>query len=175
MKRVKILGILLPFFMLLAGDYKVHTFAGKVQRVIDGDTFVFISSLSHSKMRIRVYGIDAPESKQINSLGVKIGKLSTLYLKELIEGKNIRVKIIKTGYYGRPIAKVFYKNRDIGLQMIRQGHALTSFYPDYDSRTMKLKYESSMNIAMMRRIGIWREGSFYRPDYYRKLTRKNLL
>lgn len=175
MKRVKILGLFIGLLMLLGAKYEKREHHGLVLRVIDGDTFIFQVNKNSKKMRIRIYAIDAPEFKQQNSLGLNIGFQSTQMLKKLIENKKVKIKIIKMGFYGRPIAKVFYKDEDIGLKMIEKGFALTSYFYDYDSRVMKIMYESKMSIAMMKRIGIWKEGSFYRPDVYRKLARNKSL
>ena len=66
-----------------------------VTRVIDGDTFV-----TQSGMRIRLAGIDAPE------IHTHLGKIQKNCLKELIEGKKVRLKLLSHDKYGRQIAQV---------------------------------------------------------------------
>ena len=80
--------------------------SGKVIRVSDGDTILIQSG--SQKIRVRMYGIDAPELKQ------KYGEESKKYLEKRIMDKNVDIKVINQDQYGRKVGKVFYKNKDIG-------------------------------------------------------------
>lgn len=88
-------------------------YTANVTRVIDGDTFETEYS------RIRISGIDAPESNTFN------GIFATNYLKSLIENKRIIYESHATDYYGRKIATVWREsdNINIGNAMINAGHA----------------------------------------------------
>ena len=56
-----------------------------VEKVSDGDSFV--AKYNGKKIRVRMYGVDAPELKQ------KHGKESKEYLENLILGKKVELKV----------------------------------------------------------------------------------
>jgi len=65
----------------------LHSFAweGKVISVYDGDTLT-VSNLDNQKVKIRLYGIDAPELKK-----QPYGRASRDYLQRLILNKTVEV------------------------------------------------------------------------------------
>ena len=90
------------------------TFAGRVTRVVDGDTF-WISSADE---RIRVWGLDAPE---IDDPG---GSRATAELTSLIDGQELTCRQRDIDRYGRIVGQCFLPNgRDITAAMIASGTA----------------------------------------------------
>ena len=78
----------------------------KIVRVVDGDTvdvdiFLGFGVVLH-KQRIRLYGIDTPESRTRDPIEKKFGKLAAAFLKEKL-GKTcvIRTQLDDRGKYGR--------------------------------------------------------------------------
>jgi hypothetical protein len=72
---------------------------GMVERVADGDTLTVITA-NQTKLRIRMFGIDAPETPRGTKFpGQPYGKEAEAYLKQLVEGKRVKVEI----YDGRPL------------------------------------------------------------------------
>ena len=69
--------------LILSIVFSIFSFAidGYVVKVSDGDSFFM--KQNGKKIRVRMYGIDAPELKQ------KHGKESKKYLEELILGKKL--------------------------------------------------------------------------------------
>jgi endonuclease YncB( thermonuclease family) len=91
-----------------------ETFTGRVTRVIDGDTF-WISS---ADVRIRVWGLDAPES------GRPGGSQATATLSNLISGQTLTCRQRDTDRYGRIVGQCFLPDgRDITAAMIASGTA----------------------------------------------------
>ena len=113
----------------------MYEYKCKVKRVVDGDTMDVILDLGfdvlHS-VRVRLAGIDTPESRTRDLDEKARGKLSKAYLKESIKGKKIVLKTkIKDsrGKFGRVIAEVwaeFEKGslRNINELMIKEYHAV---------------------------------------------------
>lgn len=89
----------------------------QVVHVVDGDTFD--ATDGQVKFRVRIAGLDAPESKQA------FGKLATLELKKLIEGKEIMILPVGRGLdqFNRVLGQVFFDGKDISTLMIGQGFA----------------------------------------------------
>jgi hypothetical protein len=66
---------------------------GVVERVADGDTLTVITA-NQTKLRIRMFGIDAPETpKGAKFPGQPYGPEAEAYLKQLVEGKRVKVEI----------------------------------------------------------------------------------
>jgi micrococcal nuclease len=103
--------------------------------VVDGDTMDVILDLGfdvHHAVRVRMAGIDTPESRTRDLDEKARGKLSKAFLKESIKGKKIILKTkIKDskGKFGRVIAEVwaeFEKGslRNINELMIKECYAV---------------------------------------------------
>ena len=91
----------------------MYEYKCKVKRVVDGDTMDVILDLGfdvHHAVRVRLAGIDTPESRTRDLDEKARGKLSKAFLKESIKGKKIVLKTkIKDsrGKFGRVIAEVW--------------------------------------------------------------------
>ena len=103
--------------------------------MVDGDTMDVILDLGfdvHHAVRVRMAGIDTPESRTRDKDEKARGKLSKAFLKESIKGKKIVLKTkIKDakGKFGRVIAEVwaeFEKGslRNINELMIKECYAV---------------------------------------------------
>ena len=97
------------------------------QRVIDGDTIV-IDGVHH-----RLYGIDAPESRQACADGWQAGKAASQTLAALMEGRTIACESRGHDRYGRSVALCRADGRDLGAEMVRAGMAVafTRYSTDY--------------------------------------------
>ena len=96
-----------------------------VTRVVDGDTIDVILDLGFSilhKCRVRLYGIDTPESRTRDKDEKARGKLAAKFLKDSIDkGKTVvlqsKLKDSK-GKYGRVLGSVIVDDVDLNEKMI---------------------------------------------------------
>jgi micrococcal nuclease len=104
-----------------------------VLKVVDGDTIDASIDLGFDislEKRIRLAGIDAPESRTTNLKEKALGLESKEWLKKALEGaKDILIKTElpdSTEKYGRIIGHLFINGQDTSLnnQMIEEGYAL---------------------------------------------------
>jgi endonuclease YncB( thermonuclease family) len=96
---------------------------GIVERIADGDTVTVITS-NQTKLRIRMLGIDAPETpKGAKFPGQPYGPEAEAYLKRLVEGKRVTVEIYGVDRYKRLLSTIFIDGKDINLAMIEAGLA----------------------------------------------------
>ena len=111
-------------------SYRVN----KVTKVIDGDTIDVIIDLGFDimyKSRVRLFGIDTPESRTRDLVEKKYGLMSKDFLKDKL--KNAEKIVIKThkgeetGKFGRILGEIFCDNVNINQQMCDVGHAVAYY------------------------------------------------
>lgn len=125
--------------------------------VIDGDTIEI-----HGQ-RIRLFGIDAPESSQrCNTDGEswQCGQKAAIALDDLINGKTVKCIVKDTDRYGRSVCKCYQGTIDINGYLARQGWAVA--YRDYS-----LDYVNQEEYAQANKLGIW-NSEFEMPWDYRR-------
>ncbi len=74
-------------------------------------------SRQSQSVKVRLYGIDAPESKQA------FGNRAKQENSELVFGKVVRVEVVGKDRYGRSVGRVFVAEVDVNLEMVRRGFA----------------------------------------------------
>ena len=109
----------------------------KVTRVVDGDTIDVNIDLGFDirhAARVRMMGIDTPESRTRNLEEKAMGLASKARLKELLKGKKIKIETSKEGKgkFGRILADVIAFDKDgteinCNKQLIEEGHARPYF------------------------------------------------
>jgi endonuclease YncB( thermonuclease family) len=129
---------------------------GRVLWVKDGDSFIMRSD--GVKYEVRMYGIDAPESKQPG------GKNATKTLIKLIKNKNVKVEKKGKDHYGRLIGKVYNGKIYVNLEMIKRGQA--HWYKKYAPKSKD--FEAAEKEAQKAKRGIWSKSHIIKPSEYRK-------
>jgi micrococcal nuclease len=141
---------------------------GIVERIADGDTVTVITS-NQTKLRIRMLGIDAPETpKGAKFPGQPYGPEAEAYLKRLVEGKRVTVEIYGVDRYKRLLSTIFIDGKDINLAMIEAG--LAEIYRGPESgNPYKQQYQAAEDTARSAKKGMWVLGDTYEsPRAYRK-------
>ncbi len=131
-----------------------------VATVIDGDTIEVHST------RIRLHGVDAPESRQlctINDKPYRCGQQAALALDTLISNSTLHCKGRKMDRYKRLIAVCYLKDKDINAWLVENGWAIA--YRQYS-----MDYVGQEDAAKAKKVGIWR-GEFQAPWDFRKKKR----
>jgi len=112
----------------------MYEYSCQITRVVDGDTVDVILDLGFSilhKCRVRLYGIDTPESRTRNKDEKARGKLSSKYLKDAIDnGKKIvlRSKLKDSkGKYGRVLGEIIVDDININVAMI-ENHLAVAYH-----------------------------------------------
>ena len=128
-------------------------------RVIDGDTIAI------GETRIRLEGIDAPESAQTCQRkwfgSWACGTAATAALASMIGDKPVACESHGLDKYGRTLATCFVDGRDINAQMVRQGHAWA--FVRYST-----SYVKEEALAKAESLGIWQGESQPAWDYRAK-------
>ena len=130
-------------------------FEAVVVSVYDGDT---ITVRTDETIKIRLYGIDAPELKQ------PFGQASKQAMSGLVFGKKVTVMPDKKDRYGRTIARVEADGRDVSVQVVETGMA--HWYQQYAKRDIEL--QSAQIKAKSAKLGVWSVPDAIAPWEYRK-------
>jgi endonuclease YncB( thermonuclease family) len=141
------------------------TFYGRVVSVADGDTVTILDG-EHRQHRIRLGGIDAPESRQ------PFGKVSKRNLSSLVFGRDVEVEYQKFDRYGRAVGKVVVGGVDANLEQVRAG--LAWVYTDYELElTMvdRILYRAAERQARSLQAGLWAGKEPLPPWVFRRQTR----
>ena len=103
----------------------------KVIRVVDGDTIDAMVDLGFStfkKVRIRMHGIDAPESRTRDLEEKKLGLAAKDRLIEMLGDGEFTLQSHGVGKYGRCLGEIFKENNvSLNRQLINEGHATEYF------------------------------------------------
>lgn len=104
----------------------------KVLKVVDGDTIDACIDLGFDTFvnkRIRLHGINAPETRTRDKEEKARGKESKKFLSELIaNNNNIYLNSMDVGKYGRVIGEIFIDGKNINDKMVAEGHAVDARY-----------------------------------------------
>ena len=138
--------------------------------VIDADT------IKINDNKIRLFGIDAPEKKQLcekNFLTISFlsfkkkypcGEISTKKLKKLINKNIIKCHIKGKDRYQRKLAICFRNKLNINSWLVRNGYAVS--YQKYSKKYLSEEIEAKND-----KKGIW-QGKFEMPWDWRKNAKK---
>jgi micrococcal nuclease len=102
----------------------------RVDRCVDGDTVDLWINLGFStfvKKRVRLMGINTPESRTRDLEEKKRGKAATAYMESLLEGGYCDLDSHELGKYGRVLGTLWVDGKDLNQEMIDAGHAVAYF------------------------------------------------
>ena len=108
----------------------MYEYKCKVKRVVDGDTVDVVLDLGfniHHACRVRLVGIDTPESRTRDKDEKVRGNLAKQFLKDSIAKKKV---ILKTklrdsrGKFGRVLAEVWVNEQNINETMVTKRYAV---------------------------------------------------
>jgi len=121
-------------------------FAGKVVGVSDGDTITVlkVDGTGKSTVKVRLAGIDTPESSQDHGAKAKQAISAKVF------GKTVRVVYTEHDRYGRTVGDVYAGEEWINLQMVAEGWAWHYTHFSDDKRLAQAEEE-----ARRARIGLW--------------------
>ena len=110
----------------------MYTYNAKVDRVVDGDTVDALVDLGFDtwkKVRIRLHGLDAWESRTRNLEEKKKGLAAKQYLIDQLESNNNNFILVShgVGKYGRCLGEIFLKDTKLNDLLITEGHAVAYF------------------------------------------------
>lgn len=172
-----VIGLLLLASPCLSKE-PIRSIEGTVIKVSDGDTIQVMDSLG-TKVKVRLYGIDCPETEKSNKRTGHVSKKGQPYGEEAyraLQGKlqrqHVRLDVMTAkDRYGRAVSIVWLGDRNINLEMVQDGYAWA--YKQYLDRPHASEYIEAEEQARAKRVGLWQQSNPQPPWEFRKLQRKS--
>lgn len=148
----------ISYSLILCSLLSISLFAqsGKVVKIKDGDTIVVLDS-NNKQTTLRLAEVDCPESSQ------DFGKKAKQFTAEQVALKIVSYDIIDTDQYGRSIAKVYYNNKYLSAEIIKNG-----FGWHYKKYSKSIELSNLERSAKANRVGLWSSNNNKAPWEYRK-------
>jgi endonuclease YncB( thermonuclease family) len=124
--------------------------------VYDGDTILLVTRDS-SRLKIRLYGIDAPETSKPDKPGQPFGEAAKWALQSRIMGKRVAAEVIDVDQYRRTVAVIRLQGRDVNREMVAEGMAWA--YRQFLQGPYASEYLSAEEHARSGRTGLWRDAN----------------
>ncbi len=131
--------------------------------VSDGDSLL-LELPEGNRVRVRLYGIDAPEKDQDFALPAR------KKLTRLVYDKPVRVEVQDIDKYGRYVGKVYAGARYVNRYMLKEG--LAWHYRYYAAGDAELAEAESR--ARTAKRGIWASSAPLRPRNFRSERRREV-
>jgi endonuclease YncB( thermonuclease family) len=155
-------GVLVLFFMCCLHSAWADVLTGRVVRVVDGDTVHVLDNVKNLH-KIRLAGIDAPESSQA------FGRVSRSHLADLVAGKTVTVEWHKRDRYRRIVGKILLDGKDMNLEQVSAGLAWHfKKYSSEQSADDRDRYAKAETVAREEHLGLWRDSHPIPPWDYRR-------
>lgn len=123
----------------------------RVQRVVDGDTL-----LLKNDARIRLIGVDTPETVKPNHPVEPFGPEAKAFTEEFVAGGEVRLQFDRERLdkHGRFLAYAWVGDRMLNEELARAGLARAELHFHYSS-AMKKRFQRAEAEAKAARRGIW--------------------
>ncbi len=136
-----------------------ETIKGTVVSVADGDTMTILTD-SEERIKVRLYGIDAPEK------GQDFSNKARTYLNDLCYGKTVKVEKKGIDQYDRTLGIVYLDELNLNQEMVKEG--LAWYYNHYVEDPV---LEGLEKTARQQKLNIWSLKNPTPPYEYRKKQR----
>jgi len=134
-----------------------EVFMARATSVSDGDTLWVQPADGSAARKLRLQGMDAPEICQ------RAGPQSRAALQALVASAPLRVTVQYYDVYGRGLARIQVRQRDVGALMVRSGHAWS-----YRWRRNPGPYAVEEAAARQARAGLFAQKTPEPPGDFRK-------
>ena len=124
-----------------------------LDRVVDGDTIDVLIDLGfniHTKKRVRIFGINTPESRTRDKVEKVKGLAAKARLKELLKVDKNKFKLIShgVGKFGRVLGDIELSAGNAGDILVSEGHA----YPYFGGNKEEAKAKAAEILAENKKV-----------------------
>jgi endonuclease YncB( thermonuclease family) len=136
--------------------------SGTVVGVHDGDTLTVLTP-EKTEIKVRLEGIDAPESKQ------PFGSASKASLSAMTFGRQVRLECGKTDRFRRKVCRVFQGTTDVNREQLKRGMAWHfNKYADEQPAGERQADDEAETNARARSLGVFSQPNPQAPWDFRR-------
>lgn len=139
------------------------SFIGRVIRVGDGDTIQVAIGEAGAEVRVRLYGLDAPELEQPH------GREARDFLSDLLLNREVRVEKQDVDQYGRVVGQVFDSGIAVNLTLVASGQAWV--YEQFCQEPVCREMRAAETLARQKKLGLWAQPKPQPPWQWRRSKR----
>ncbi len=139
---------------------EAEVICGRCKYVQDGDSLLFIPRGENTEVKVRLFGVDAPERNQAWA------DESRDNLRKLIGEQEIRLQVVDVDQYGRRVAKVYVGETYVNLEQLKAGMAW--LYERFCDPEEDADLISAAQSAQNGRVGLWSDSSALNPREHRR-------
>ena len=161
-----ILTALVIFCAAASQAAPLRTVTATITKITDGDTVQAVTP-EGTKLKVRLYGIDAPETPKGKIPGEPFGSDARDYLATLVSQRSVRLEIRDIDRYRRMVAVLWIGERNVNQEMLAAGMA--EAYREYLKTPYRTPFLQAEQAAKAQGRGIWSQGhSYERPSQFRR-------
>ncbi|PKP42446.1 MAG: nuclease [Bacteroidetes bacterium HGW-Bacteroidetes-13] len=138
-----------------------NTLNGLVVGISDGDSFK-IKLANNEVIRVRLAYVDSPER------GQDFYQKAKNFSSDQIFKKSVRIKVTDTDRYGRTVGLLYYDDKILNEELLRNGFAWHYTYYSKDKKLQQLE-----NQARIKKLGIWSHNHPTPPWEFRRNQKNN--
>ena len=123
------------------------------ERVVDGDTIIVL--IDGNKERVRLIGVDTPETVHPNKPVEHFGKEASAFTKSMVEGKMVRLEHdgLQRDRYGRLLAYVYLADGTfLNAEIIQRGYGFA--YTRFPFKFLE-EFRAYEKYARENQLGLW--------------------
>jgi len=164
MRRTKKVAyhLFILFITVLAISTNLFAWQGKVVGACDGDTITVLHDGKGEKLRL--YGVDCPESHQ------DFGQKTKKFTSSMAYGKIADVEPVTTDRYGRTVALVKVEGKSLNEELLKAG--LAWVYTKYCNKPFCSQWKKLEDQARQNKTGLWTMPNPIPPWEFRRGNRK---
>lgn len=161
--QTRVFGMILAVLFLLPVIAWAETFEGRVVGIADGDTITVLTD-EKRQVKVRLYGVDCPESKQA------YGTRARQFTRDKVAGKRVEVEVRDVDRYGRTVGIVTASDGSILNADLLDG-GMAWLYSAYCKAPVCRAWKAKEVAARKVKAGLWADASPVPPWEYRKAAR----
>ncbi len=152
-------------FIMAFSSLSHAAITGKIVGILDGDTITILAN-ANTMHKIRLYGIDSPESHQ------DFGSRAKKFTSEMVFGKTVRVISEAVDRYDRIVATVMIAEQSLNEELVKAGYAWV--YKQYCKKPVCAIWENYEEDARKGSVGLWAKANPVPPWEFRRKTSRTV-